>query len=182
MIPEKQYLDVSFFLPFVFEFDYTIPQLCLFFSSSFVPPCFELLSFCCRHTMAQLPTALLKHLPHLACLSIIVPLHLLGRDASAPELAEPLVPSMMLLPVGRGRAERKQNRTSSDLSGEQPLSSFLPSGRKAPKEALSLSPSLLLSRRALPWPCSTLSGACSPLLILLFPSVTLNQTVMDVTL
>lgn len=50
--------------------------------------------------------------------------------SESPKLAKDLVPSVMLLPAGRGRAEKKQNRTSSDLSGEQLQSSSLPLGGK----------------------------------------------------
>lgn len=52
------------------------------------------------------------------------------RCSEPPELAKDLVPSVMLLPAGRGRAGKKQNRTSSDLSGEQLQSSSLPWGGK----------------------------------------------------
>lgn len=76
------------------------------------------------------------------------------------------VPSVMLLPAGRGRAEEKQNRTSSDLSGEQPLSSFLPLGENEPKEALALPPFI---PPLLPSPCSALPGTCSPFEYSSFP-------------
>lgn len=64
---------------------------------------------------------------------------LLRHYSESPKLAKDLVPSVMLLPAGRGRAEKKQNRTSSDLSGEQLQSSSLPLGENAPEEAVSLS-------------------------------------------
>lgn len=48
--------------------------------------------------------------------------------SGAPRLAEDSVPSVMLLPAGRGRAEEKQNRTSSDVSGEQLQASARPWG------------------------------------------------------
>lgn len=72
----------------------------------------------------------------------------IGTRADCPTLAIALVPSMMLLPAGRGRAEEKQNRTSSDLSGESAISFSLPSGDNAPEEVFSLT--LLLSPHFLP--------------------------------
>lgn len=76
-----------------------------------------------------------------------------------PVLAKALVPSVVLLPAGRGRAGEKQNRTSSDLSGEQPHSSFLPSGDRAPKEAPL---SLLLSPLRCPRPALLSLGHILP--------------------
>lgn len=67
------------------------------------------------------------------CCSILASLNLYTAHISRheqPQIAEALVPSVMLLPAGRGRAEEKQNRTSSDLSGEQPLSSSSALGGK----------------------------------------------------
>lgn len=78
----------------------------------------------------------------------------------------------MLLPAGRGRAEKKQNRTSSDLSGEQLQSSSLPWGGNAPEEAVSASFYPPFSALALL--CSLWDMCSFP--ILLCSLVTLNQT------
>lgn len=59
--------------------------------------------------------------------------------AKVPLFAKTLVPSVMLLPAGRGRRRKKQNRTSSEVSGEQPRSSSLPSAEEAARLPLLLS-------------------------------------------
>lgn len=105
-----------------------------------------------RNPMAQAHTSL--HSPYSTSVhpSTIVASHLqtahIGIRSGWWALAKALVPSVMLLPAGRGRAEEKQNRTSSDLSGEQPLSSSVAlRGKRSKGSTVSLLLSPLLCPR-----------------------------------
>lgn len=82
----------------------------------------------------------------------------------------PLVPSVMLLPAGRGRAEEKSKTGHLQIcQGSSPAPLLCRRGGGTKGSALSPPPFLL-----------PLTRLCTP--ALLFPSDTLNQTVMDVTL
>lgn len=133
----------------------------------------------------------LRETGNISCLVWLIGLHLtfctsewrhvhtlLRQYSESPKLAKDLVPSVTLLPAGRGRGEKKQNRTSSDVSGEQLQPSSLPLGENAAEEAVSLSFYPPFSAPAL---LCSLWDMCS-FIILLFPLMTLNQIASQSTL
>lgn len=94
-------------------------------------------------------------------------------------LAKVLVPSMMLLPAGRGRAEEKAKQDIfRSVRGAAPLLLSALRGKRTKGSALSL----LLSPLFCPRPALLSLGCVLPSTTPPFPPVTLTQTAIDVTL
>lgn len=70
--------------------------------------------------------------------------HSCARAGNHQSLPRILVPSVMLLPAGRGRAEKKQNRTSSDVRGAAPVLLSALGGKRTRGSGLALLLSPLL--------------------------------------